>query len=153
MDLVDAQQARRILDRLVGYNISPILWKKVKKGLSAGRVQSVAVRLIIDREKEIKAFIPEEYWTIKAEFVKGKEQFEGSFFSLNGEKVELTIEEDVKEVLKQLNGNEFQVANVTKKERKRNPAAPFTTSSLQQEAARKLNFRAKKTMMLAQQLI
>ncbi|MDQ0879595.1 type I DNA topoisomerase [Peribacillus sp. V2I11] len=152
MKLVDAQQARRVLDRLVGYNISPLLWKKVKKGLSAGRVQSVAVRMIIDREKEIKDFIPEEYWTIKADFVKGKEQFEGSFFSLGGEKKELNTEEDVKKVLASLNGGEFTIGTVAKKERRRNPAAPFTTSSLQQEAARKLNFRAKKTMMLAQQL-
>lgn len=152
MKLVDAQQARRILDRLVGYNISPLLWKKVKKGLSAGRVQSVAVRMIIDREKEIKEFVPEEYWTIKADFVKGKEQFEGSFFSLAGERTELKNEEDVKKVLDSLSGGEFTIGTVTKKERKRNPAAPFTTSSLQQEAARKLNFRAKKTMMLAQQL-
>ncbi len=152
MSLVDAQQARRVLDRLVGYNISPLLWKKVKKGLSAGRVQSVAVRMIIDRENEIKAFIPEEYWTIKADFVKGQEQFEGTFFSINGDRAELKSEEDVKKVLSSLNGSEFQVSNVTKKERKRNPAAPFITSSLQQEAARKLNFRAKKTMMLAQQL-
>ncbi|MGE6378049.1 type I DNA topoisomerase [Peribacillus muralis] len=152
MKLVDAQQARRILDRLVGYNISPLLWKKVKKGLSAGRVQSVAVRMIIDREKEIKDFNPEEYWTIKADFVKGKEQFEGSFFSLGGERKELNTEEDVKKVLASLNGSEFTIGAVAKKERKRNPAAPFTTSSLQQEAARKLNFRAKKTMMLAQQL-
>ncbi|WP_144527082.1 type I DNA topoisomerase [Peribacillus simplex] len=152
MKLVDAQQARRILDRLVGYNISPLLWKKVKKGLSAGRVQSVAVRMIIDREKEIKDFIPEEYWTIKADFVKGKEQFEGSFFSLGGEKKELNTEEDVKKVLASLNGGEFTIGAVAKKERRRNPASPFTTSSLQQEAARKLNFRAKKTMMLAQQL-
>ena len=152
MSLVDAQQARRVLDRLVGYNISPLLWKKVKKGLSAGRVQSVAVRMIIDRENEIKAFIPEEYWTIKADFVKGQEQFEGAFFSLNGDRAELKSEADVKKVLSSLNGSEFQVSNVTKKERKRNPAAPFITSSLQQEAARKLNFRAKKTMMLAQQL-
>ena len=152
MSLVDAQQARRVLDRLVGYNISPLLWKKVKKGLSAGRVQSVAVRMIIDRENEIKAFIPEEYWTIKADFVKGKEQFEGAFFSLNGDRAELKNEEDVKKVLASLSDSEFKVSNVTKKERKRNPAAPFITSSLQQEAARKLNFRAKKTMMLAQQL-
>ncbi|WP_409292254.1 type I DNA topoisomerase [Peribacillus sp. SCS-37] len=152
MDLVDAQQARRILDRLVGYNISPLLWKKVKKGLSAGRVQSVAVRLIIDREKEIQKFIPEEYWTIKAEFMKGKDLFEASFFSLDGKKVQLTNEEEVNSVLSRLKGHEFQVSNVTKKERKRNAAAPFTTSSLQQEAARKLNFRAKKTMMIAQQL-
>jgi len=153
MDLVDAQQARRILDRLVGYNISPLLWKKVKKGLSAGRVQSVAVRLIIDREKEIKAFTPEEYWTIEGEFLKGKDQFTASFYSLVGhDKSELNSEEDVHSILQQLDGNKFKVISVTKKERRRNPAPPFITSSLQQEAARKLNFRAKKTMMLAQQL-
>ena len=108
--------------------------------------------MIIDRENEIKAFIPEEYWTIKADFVKGQQQFEGAFYSINGDRVELKSEEDVQKVLSSLNGSEFQVSNVTKKERKRNPAAPFITSSLQQEAARKLNFRAKKTMMLAQQL-
>ncbi|AIM17691.1 MULTISPECIES: type I DNA topoisomerase [Neobacillus] len=153
MDLVDAQQARRILDRLVGYNISPILWKKVKKGLSAGRVQSVAVRLIIDRENEIKAFTPEEYWTIEADFIKGKESFKAVFHTLAGkEKTELKTEQDVQKVLQEINDNKFKVISVTKKERKRNPAPPFTTSSLQQEAARKLNFRAKKTMMLAQQL-
>ncbi|MDE3838506.1 type I DNA topoisomerase [Bacillus methanolicus] len=152
MDLVDAQQARRVLDRLVGYNISPLLWKKVKKGLSAGRVQSVALRLIIDREKEIKEFVPEEYWTIGAQFLKGKETFEASFYGIEGKKVELRTEEEVQNVLKQINGDKFKVVSVTKKERKRNPAPPFTTSSLQQEAARKLNFRAKKTMMLAQQL-
>ncbi|MGD6899846.1 type I DNA topoisomerase [Bacillus infantis] len=152
MDLVDAQQARRILDRLVGYNISPLLWKKVKKGLSAGRVQSVAVRLIIDREKEIKEFIPEEYWSIDGEFLKGKSVFEASFYSAQGQKTDLKSEQDVKEILGMMKGNKFTVASVSKKERKRNPAAPFTTSSLQQEAARKLNFRAKKTMMLAQQL-
>ncbi|MED1469545.1 type I DNA topoisomerase [Bacillus salipaludis] len=153
MDLVDAQQARRILDRLVGYNISPLLWKKVKKGLSAGRVQSVAVRLIIDREKEIQAFVPEEYWTIEGEVVKGKNQFRAAFHTILGEnKEELRSEEDVQNVLKLMEGNQFTVTAVTKKERKRNPAPPFITSSLQQEAARKLNFRAKKTMMLAQQL-
>lgn len=152
MDLVDAQQARRMLDRLVGYNISPLLWKKVKKGLSAGRVQSIAVRLILDREKEINKFEPEEYWSIDGEFVKGKSTFDASFFALNGKKFELKSEEDVQSVLKELKNNEFEVTDVTKKERKRNPAVPFTTSSLQQEAARKLNFRAKKTMMLAQQL-
>ncbi|MEC2053792.1 type I DNA topoisomerase [Peribacillus psychrosaccharolyticus] len=152
MNLVDAQQARRVLDRLVGYNISPLLWKKVKKGLSAGRVQSVAVRMIIDREREIQSFVPEEYWTIKADFLKGTEQFEGSFFSLDGKRTELHSEEDVKKIVAAIQGNEFAISNVTKKERKRNPAAPFTTSSLQQEAARKLNYRAKKTMMLAQQL-
>jgi DNA topoisomerase I len=152
MDLVDAQQARRILDRLVGYNISPLLWKKIKKGLSAGRVQSVAVRLIIDRENEIKGFQPEEYWSIVAEFKKDKETFQASFYGLDGKKVELKNEEEVKRVLEKVNGKSFNVDKVTKKERKRNPAPPFTTSSLQQEAARKLNFRAKKTMMLAQQL-
>ncbi|WLR53448.1 type I DNA topoisomerase [Mesobacillus subterraneus] len=152
MDLVDAQQARRALDRLVGYNISPLLWKKVKKGLSAGRVQSVALRMIIDREKEIAAFNPEEYWTIGAEFLKGKSAFEASFYGIGKQKTELKSEDDVKNILKQLKGNKFTVESVTKKERKRNPAPPFITSSLQQEAARKLNFRAKKTMMLAQQL-
>ena len=153
MDLVDAQQARRVLDRLVGYNISPLLWKKVKKGLSAGRVQSVAVRLIIDREKEIQAFIPEEYWTIDCELIKGTDQFTASFHSLIGEeKTEVRSEEDVRRILQEMDGHKFKVVSVSKKERKRNPAPPFTTSSLQQEAARKLNFRAKKTMMLAQQL-
>lgn len=152
MDLVDAQQARRVLDRLVGYNISPILWKKVKKGLSAGRVQSVALRLIVDRESEIQRFEPEEYWTIGATFQKETETFEGSFFSRNGKKINLQSEDDMKQVVKALQGNEFSVTAVSKKERKRNAALPFTTSSLQQEAARKLNFRAKKTMMLAQQL-
>ncbi|WP_409253689.1 type I DNA topoisomerase [Bacillus sp. SCS-153A] len=152
MDLVDAQQARRILDRLVGYNISPLLWKKVKKGLSAGRVQSVAVRLIIDREKEIKEFKPEEYWTIQAEFKKGKNTFQGAFYGLDGNKLDLKTEKEVNNILEKIKGDSFEIKKVTKKERKRNPAAPFTTSSLQQEAARKLNFRAKKTMMLAQQL-
>ncbi|WHY02361.1 type I DNA topoisomerase [Neobacillus sp. DY30] len=153
MDLVDAQQARRVLDRLVGYNISPLLWKKVKKGLSAGRVQSIAVRLIIDREKEIKSFEPEEYWTIDSELLKGKDHFSASFHALaNKEKVELKSEQDVEAILKQMEGDKFKVVAVSKKERKRNPSPAFITSSLQQEAARKLNFRAKKTMMLAQQL-
>ncbi|MGF9765531.1 type I DNA topoisomerase [Bacillus albus] len=152
MDLVDAQQARRILDRLVGYNISPLLWKKVKKGLSAGRVQSVAVRLIIEREREIQSFEPEEFWTIKTEFVKGKDTFEASFYGVDGEKVQLTNETQVNEIIEQMKDNAFSVENVARKERRRNPALPFTTSSLQQEAARKLNMRAKKTMMLAQQL-
>ncbi|WP_110112843.1 type I DNA topoisomerase [Bacillus sp. CGMCC 1.16541] len=152
MDLVDAQQARRILDRLVGYNMSPLLWKKVKKGLSAGRVQTVAVRLIIEREKEISSFEPEEYWTVNASFQKENDHFEGNLIEYKGKKVSLSNEEDVQNILKNLNGNEFSISKVTKKERKRNPAPPFTTSSLQQEAARKLNFRAKKTMMIAQQL-
>ncbi|QHS22237.1 type I DNA topoisomerase [Virgibacillus sp. MSP4-1] len=152
MDLVDAQQARRILDRLVGYNISPLLWQKVKKGLSAGRVQSVAVRLVIEREREIQNFQPEEYWTIETDFIKGKDTFQGSFYGLNGKKQKLSSQEDVNNILNKMDGDQFKVDKVNKRERKRNPAAPFTTSSLQQEAARKLNFRAKKTMMLAQQL-
>ncbi|MFJ7918375.1 type I DNA topoisomerase [Lysinibacillus fusiformis] len=152
MDLVDAQQTRRILDRLVGYNISPILWKKVKKGLSAGRVQSVALRMIIDRENEIKNFQPEEYWTIEGSFEKGKKSFDALYYGNGKEKIKLTNEEQVKTVLKGVKGTNFKVVNVSKKERKRNAAPAFTTSSLQQEAARKLNFRAKKTMMLAQQL-
>ncbi|SHF51293.1 type I DNA topoisomerase [Ornithinibacillus halophilus] len=152
MDLVDAQQARRILDRLVGYNISPLLWKKVKKGLSAGRVQSVALKMIVDREKEIENFKPEEYWSIEAEFLKDKETFEGSFYGIDGKKTELKSEDDVQKIQSTLNGNDFSVSKVNKRERKRNPAKPFITSSLQQEAARKLNFRARKTMMVAQQL-
>jgi len=152
MDLVDAQQARRILDRLVGYNISPLLWKKVKKGLSAGRVQSVAVKLINDRENEIKNFKPEEYWSIDGLFAKDKEKFEGAFYGVKGKKQKLGSKQEVDEILSQMKGKDFDVDKVNKRERKRNPAAPFTTSSLQQEAARKLNFKAKKTMMLAQQL-
>ncbi|MEE1132456.1 MAG: type I DNA topoisomerase [Caryophanon sp.] len=152
MDLVDAQQARRILDRLVGYNISPILWKKVKKGLSAGRVQSIALRLIIEREEEIKRFQPEEYWTIEGEFEKGKKPFSALYYGDGEQKIKLTNEAEVQQVLDGIKGKAFEVTNVVRKERKRNAAQPFTTSSLQQEAARKLNFRAKKTMMLAQQL-
>lgn len=152
MDLVDAQQARRVLDRLVGYNISPLLWKKVKKGLSAGRVQSVAVKMIIDREKEVKNFLPEEYWSIEASLKAEKEGFEAKFYGLEDKKIQLHSEQEVNDVLRRLKGNHFIVEAVKKKERKRNPVLPFTTSSLQQEAARKLNFRAKKTMMIAQQL-
>ncbi|MER2088121.1 MAG: type I DNA topoisomerase [Sporosarcina sp.] len=152
MDRVDAQQARRILDRLVGYNISPILWKKVKKGLSAGRVQSVALRMIIDRENEINSFVPEEYWSISGQVEKDDTTFEATFYGDSKKKVKLTDKQQVDAILGQLDGDEFEIAKVVKKERKRNPALPFTTSSLQQEAARKLNFRAKKTMMLAQQL-
>lgn len=152
MDLVDAQQARRVLDRLVGYNISPLLWKKVKKGLSAGRVQSVALKIIIEREKEIKAFVPEEYWSITSNFTGDGETFEASFYGRNGQKVDLKTKDEVDEVLKQIKGKAFNIESVTKKERFRNPVAPFITSSLQQEAARKLNFRARKTMMVAQQL-
>ncbi|WP_277673404.1 type I DNA topoisomerase [Piscibacillus halophilus] len=152
MNLVNAQQARRVLDRLVGYNISPLLWKKVKKGLSAGRVQSVAVKMIIDRENEIKNFVPEEYWSITGQFQKGKKDFEAKFYGTNGEKQELKSKNDVDAILNRMNGQKFEVKKVNKRERKRNPSLPFTTSSLQQEAFRKLNFRAKKTMMIAQQL-
>lgn len=151
-DLVDAQQARRILDRLVGYNISPLLWKKVRRGLSAGRVQSVAVKMILDREKEINDFKPEEYWSIATEFQKDKELFEGLFYGVDGKKLELKVEKDVNEILEKLEGKQFTIDKVNKRERKRNPALSFTTSSLQQDGARKLNYRAKKTMMIAQQL-
>jgi len=152
MDLVNAQQARRILDRLVGYKISPLLWKKVKKGLSAGRVQSVAVKLIIDRENEIDAFVPEEYWSITASLLHGETPFEAKFYGMNGEKRELSSEQDVQEVLRAMAGAPYTVGEVKERERLRNPAAPFITSSLQQEAARKLGFRAAKTMSVAQQL-
>lgn len=152
MDLVNAQQARRILDRLVGYNISPLLWKKVKKGLSAGRVQSVTVKMIIDRENEIKSFVPEEYWSIAGTFVSAGKEFEAKFHGFGEERQEISSRQEVDEILKRIDNQAFQVAKVTKKERKRNPAPPFITSSLQQEAARKLNFRTSKTMMIAQQL-
>ncbi|WP_211745954.1 type I DNA topoisomerase [Paenibacillus sp. Marseille-Q4541] len=152
MDLVNAQQARRILDRLVGYKISPLLWKKVKKGLSAGRVQSVAVKIILDRENEIDEFIPEEYWSITAKLDADGSPMEAKFHQWNGTKTELTNEEQVNSILKQIENEDFTVKEVKEKERTRNPSAPFTTSSLQQEAARKLNFRAAKTMSVAQQL-
>lgn len=152
MELVDAQQARRILDRLVGYSLSPILWAKVKKGLSAGRVQSVALKMIIDRENEIRNFKPEEYWSIDGEFIKGREKFKASASKLHQKKLELHNEAEVKAFMQEIKTAEFLVENVTKKERRRNPNAPFITSSLQQEAAKRLNFRTRKTMMVAQQL-
>ncbi|WP_317335782.1 type I DNA topoisomerase [Streptococcus orisratti] len=152
MDLVDAQQARRVLDRIVGYSISPILWKKVKKGLSAGRVQSVALKLIIDRENEIKAFKPEEYWTIDGSFKKGTKKFQAAFYGMNGKKMKLETNEDVQKVLTQITSDDFLVSKVEKKERRRNAPLPYTTSSLQQDAANKINFRTRKTMMVAQQL-
>ncbi|MEK4058988.1 MULTISPECIES: type I DNA topoisomerase [Paenibacillus] len=152
MDLVNAQQARRILDRLVGYKISPLLWKKVKKGLSAGRVQSVAVKIIMDRENEISAFVPTEYWSITAKLGIRDSSFEAKFHKLNGVKKELGQESDVQEVLEAIKNAAFKVNEVKEKERQRHPSAPFTTSSLQQEAARKLGFRAAKTMSVAQQL-
>lgn len=152
MDLVNSQQARRVLDRIVGYSISPLLWKKVKKGLSAGRVQSVALKLIIDRENEIKAFKPEEYWTIDGAFKKGTKKFEASFYGVDGKKLKLANNDDVKAVLSRLKGDDFLVDKVEKKERRRNAPLPYTTSSMQQDAANKINFRTRKTMMVAQQL-
>ena len=152
VDLVDAQQARRLLDRLVGYSISPILWRKVKKGLSAGRVQSIALKMIMDREQAIREFEPEEYWSLDGNFQKARRKFKASFWGVDGKKRKLPNAESVKEVRDRLDSKDFEVKKVEKKERKRQPAAPFTTSSLQQEAARKLNFRTRKTMMVAQQL-
>lgn len=153
-NLTDAQQARRVLDRIVGYKISPVLWKKVKKGLSAGRVQSVAVKLIVDREEEIEKFIPEEYWNIYANLSDGKSKktFEAKFYGKDGKKVELKNNEQVNEVLKGIESGKFIVSDIKKSEKKRNPAAPFTTSTMQQEASRKLNFNLKRTMMVAQTL-
>ncbi len=152
MNLVDSQQARRVLDRIVGYSISPILWKKVKKGLSAGRVQSVALKLIIDRENEIKAFKTEEYWTIDSLFKKGTKKFQASFYGVDGKKVKLNTNEEVKDVLSRIKNDDFTVEKVEKKERRRNAPLPYTTSSLQQDAANKINFRTRKTMMIAQNL-
>ena len=150
--LIDAQQARRVLDRIVGYKISPILWTKVRRGLSAGRVQSVAVKLIVDREEEIEKFIPEEYWNIVVELLKDKEEFKAKLIGIDGKKLELKSKEEVDEVLKAIEKAEYIVKEVKKSERKRTPAPPFTTSTLQQEASRKLNFTLKKTMSVAQGL-
>jgi DNA topoisomerase-1 len=152
-DLVDAQQGRRILDRIVGYKISPILWKKVKNGLSAGRVQSVALKIIIDREKEIRNFKPEEYWSITGDFEKDKQQFEAAFHGFDAKKVDLPNQEKVSEVLEKIDQKQpFAVQEVKRSKRRRNPKKPFTTSTLQQEAANRLNFRTNKTMSTAQQL-
>ena len=151
--LIDAQQARRVLDRLVGYELSPLLWKKIRYGLSAGRVQSVAVRLIVDREAEINAFKIEEYWSLTGHFqTPRKETFEAKLFKLSGNDVDLKNEKETHDVLKKFEKEKFHVQKVVEKEAHRNPSAPFTTSTLQQEAARKLGYSVKKTMMLAQQL-
>ena len=154
INLVDAQQARRVLDRIVGYKISPVLWKKVKRGLSAGRVQSVAVKLIVDRENEIENFIPEEYWNIYAQLhdEKDKKEFEARFYGKNGKKQELHSKEEVDEILKNIKNAKYIVNEVKKGEKKRTPAPPFTTSTMQQEASRKLGFTLKKTMSVAQGL-
>jgi DNA topoisomerase-1 len=152
-DVYDAQQARRVLDRLVGYQISPILWTKVRRGLSAGRVQSVAVRLVVDREKEIAAFVPVEYWSIEADLKAAlPPQFRAKLIKLNGEKVELGSAEVTQPLVDELQKLPFTVQSVQKKERRRNAPAPFITSKLQQEAANRLGFSAKKTMTLAQRL-
>ena len=154
MDLVDAQQARRVLDRIVGYKISPVLWKKVKRGLSAGRVQSVAVKLIVDREEEIENFIPEEYWNIYADLLEpnSKKKFQATFYGKDGKKLEIHTKEEVDKILKNIEKGKYIVADVKKGEKKRTPAPPFTTSTMQQEASRKLSFTLKKTMSVAQGL-
>lgn len=156
IDLVDAQQARRVLDRLVGYNISPLLWKKIEKGLSAGRVQSVALKLIIDKEREIMDFKPEEYWTLELELKKEKKKITAKYVGfLENEKIKknkINTEAQIKEILKGLNKEKIIVYKVDKTKSYSKPSAPFTTSSLQQEANRRINFTAKKTMMVAQQL-
>ena len=153
-NLTDAQQARRVLDRIVGYKISPVLWKKVKRGLSAGRVQSVAVKLIVDREEEIEHFIPEEYWNIYATLLEpnSKKEFQATFYGKGNKKMEIHTEDEVKEILKSIEKGKYIVTDVKKGEKKRTPAPPFTTSTMQQEASRKLGFTLKKTMSVAQGL-
>ena len=153
-NLVDAQQARRVLDRIVGYKISPLLWKKVQKGLSAGRVQSVAVKLIVDREEEIENFIPQEYWNIFATLQdnKSKKEFEAKFYGKDGKKQELHSKEEVDIVLQNIEKAKYIINEIKRGEKKRTPAPPFTTSTMQQEASRKLGFTLKKTMSIAQGL-
>ena len=154
INLVDAQQARRVLDRIVGYKMSPVLWKKVKRGLSAGRVQSVAVRLICEREEEIENFVPEEYWNIYATLLDDNTntEFEARLANMNGSKIEIHSQEDVDAILEDLKGAKYIVTEVKKGEKRRTPAPPFTTSTMQQEASRKINFTLKKTMSVAQTL-
>lgn len=152
MNLTDAQQARRVLDRIVGYQISPILWKKVKRGLSAGRVQSVAVKLIVDRENEIENFVPEEYWNIYVTLSKEDNKFVAKLYGQNGKKIELHNEEQVKQILSAIENGKYIVTDVKKGQKKRTPAPPFTTSTMQQEASRKLGFAIKRTMNIAQGL-
>ncbi len=154
VNLVDAQQARRVLDRIVGYKISPLLWKKVRRGLSAGRVQSVAVKLIVDREEEIEKFIPEEYWNIYANLSdkETKKQFEAKFYGKDGKKIEIHNQEEVNNILTDIKDAKYIVDEVKRGEKRKNPAPPFTTSTMQQEASRKLGFTLKKTMGIAQGL-
>lgn len=155
MDLTDAQQARRVLDRIVGYKISPVLWKKVQKGLSAGRVQSVAVKLVVDREEEIEKFVPEEYWNIYATLAtkKPKKSFEAKFYGKNDKKLDIHSKEEIDKILDELEKAKYVVSEIKKGEKKRTPAPPFTTSTMQQEASRKLNFALRKTMQVAQRII
>ena len=154
VNLVDAQQARRVLDRIVGYKMSPVLWKKVRRGLSAGRVQSVAVKLIVDREEEIEKFIPEEYWNIYVKLLdeKSNKIFDAKFYGKDGKKLEIHNKEQVDEILKNIKNAKYIVEDIKKGEKKRTPAPPFTTSTMQQEASRKLGFTLKKTMSVAQGL-
>ena len=154
INLVDAQQARRVLDRIVGYKISPVLWKKVKRGLSAGRVQSVAVKLIVDREEEIEKFIPQEYWNIYAILLdeKTKTEFEARVANKDGKKIEIHTKDEADKILSDLENGKYIITEVKRGEKKRIPAPPFTTSTMQQEASRKLNFTLKKTMSVAQGL-
>ena len=151
-NLIDAQQARRVLDRIVGYKISPILWKKVRRGLSAGRVQSVAVKLIVDREEEIEKFIPEEYWNMYVNLKKNKDVFKAKLVGKEEKKIEIHTKEETEKILNEIDKAKFVVKEVKKSQRKRNPAPPFTTSTMQQEASRKLGFSLKKTMSVAQGL-
>ncbi len=151
-NLVDAQQARRVIDRIVGYKLSPLLWKKIKRGLSAGRVQSVTLKIIMDKEKQIRNFVPEEYWTMNAKLLKNKSLLDAKFYGNEKGKIDLKNKEQVDEILEKIKGKEYIVQDVIKSERKKNPPAPFITSSLQQEASRKLSFSVKKTMMVAQRL-
>ena len=152
MQLVNAQQARRLLDRLVGYKISPLLWVKIKKGLSAGRVQSVATRMVVDREQEIEQFEPEEYWYVDAQLRAGGKQLQARLISLDGERVTLSDAEQANEAKERVEKGGFVIRSVKRGERRKHPAAPFTTSNLQQEASRKLGFTTAKTMQVAQQL-
>ena len=150
--LVNAQKARRVLDRLVGYNLSPLLWEKVKNGLSAGRVQSVALRLICEREKEVEDFIPEEYWTLEADFIKGKTQFTAQLVKYKGAKPELKNEAEVNKIIEEIKNSECKVKEIKSTDKTVRPKAPYTTSKLQQDAANRLGFTSRKTMQVAQQL-
>ena len=149
---VNAQKARRVLDRLVGYNLSPLLWVKVKNGLSAGRVQSVALRLICEREKEVEDFLPEEYWSLDADFIKGKSNFTAQLVKYKGEAPELKSEDAVKDIIEKIKNSESKVSSIKKTEKTVRPKPPFTTSKLQQAAANRLGFTSRKTMQIAQQL-